>query len=125
MIRLTIPGRLDGYNDTIDANRKSGVVGDRHKKKNQKIVEDAIEASRLRPIPDGTAVNVHFMWHEPNNRRDHDNITAAKKFILDALVKKGILKNDSPRYVHDFTDTFYIDRKNPRIEVDLEVIWTE
>ena len=51
-------------------------------------------------------VTIHFHWIESNKRRDLDNICFAKKFILDALVKSGKLKDDNRKCVTAFTDTF-------------------
>lgn len=51
-------------------------------------------------------IKIHFHWIEENGRRDYDNICAAKKFILDTLVKLGKLKNDNRKCVCAFTDTF-------------------
>lgn len=51
-------------------------------------------------------VKIHFHWMEDNKRRDLDNVAFAKKFILDALVKTGKLKDDNRRYVVGFMDTF-------------------
>lgn len=67
-------------------------------------------------------VTIRFRWIEKNSRRDMDNIAFAKKFILDALVKKGVLQDDGWKWVRGFKDEFYIDKKNPRIEVELEEI---
>ena len=53
-------------------------------------------------------VSIHFHWVEKNQKRDIDNIAFAKKFILDALVKLGKLKDDNQQYVKSFTDTFEI-----------------
>lgn len=53
-------------------------------------------------------VHIHFHWIEKNAKRDLDNIAFAKKFILDALVKRGKLIDDSRKYVTGFTDTFEI-----------------
>lgn len=39
-------------------------------------------------------VKIVFRWIEPNRRRDKDNISFAKKFILDSLQEVGIIKND-------------------------------
>ena len=39
------------------------------------------------------------------------------KFIQDALVSCRILENDGWRHIRGFTDVFYVDRHNPRIEV--------
>lgn len=51
-------------------------------------------------------VNIAFKWVESNKRRDYDNVSFAKKFILDALVKYGKLKDDNRRYVNGFSDSF-------------------
>lgn len=53
-------------------------------------------------------VSIHFHWVENNKRRDLDNICASKKFILDALVKQGKLKDDNRKCVTAFRDTFEI-----------------
>ena len=52
------------------------------------------------------AVRIQFRWIEKDKRRDLDNICFAKKFILDALVKFGKLKDDNRKCVTGFTDTF-------------------
>lgn len=64
-------------------------------------------------------VRLAFRWYEPNRNRDIDNICFAKKFILDTLVNTKIIETDSWRGVQGFTDNFYIDKDNPRIEVDI------
>ena len=51
-------------------------------------------------------IKIHFHWQEGTKRRDLDNIAAGKKFILDAMVKAGKLKDDNRRFVTAFTDTF-------------------
>ena len=54
--------------------------------------------------------------------RDRDNIAFAKKFIMDALVECGILKDDSWNRVVSYTDVFRANRENPRIIVELEEV---
>lgn len=53
--------------------------------------------------------DVHFIWYKPNNRIDHDNISFCKKFVLDGLKLAGSIKDDSPKYINNFTDSFRID----------------
>ena len=43
-----------------------------------------------------------------------------RKVIQDALVKCGVLKDDGWDYVIGFTDQFFCDRNEPRIEVLIE-----
>lgn len=56
-------------------------------------------------------VKIHFHWIEENRRRDLDNVAAAKKFILDAMVKVGVLTDDNRKCVAAFTDTFSYDKE--------------
>ena len=56
-------------------------------------------------------VEIHFHWVECNKRRDLDNVAFAKKFILDAMVKYGYLKDDNRKCVTAFTDTFAYDKE--------------
>lgn len=51
-------------------------------------------------------VEIHFHWIEGNKRRDLDNIAFAKKFILDAMVKFGKLRDDNRKFVTAFRDSF-------------------
>ena len=65
-------------------------------------------------------VEIHFKWIEGNKKRDLDNIAFAKKFILDALVKHGKLKDDNRKCVTAFTDTFAYDKETKVIIEILE-----
>jgi Holliday junction resolvase RusA-like endonuclease len=64
------------------------------------------------------AVVVRFEYHERTKKRDADNIASAKKFILDALVKNGILADDSRKYVKGFCDVI-VDDKTDFVKVEL------
>jgi Holliday junction resolvase RusA-like endonuclease len=66
-------------------------------------------------------VKIHFHWIEDSRRRDYDNVCFAKKFILDALVKQGKLKDDNRKCVTAFTDTFGYGEKAEVILTIMEV----
>lgn len=52
-----------------------------------------------------------------------DNISSfGRKVIQDALVKTHVLQNDGWNEIIGFRDDFYIDKENPRVEVEIEVI---
>ena len=51
-------------------------------------------------------IRIHFTWIEDNKRRDYDNVCFAKKFILDAMVRGGYLKDDNRKCVAGFIDSF-------------------
>lgn len=64
-------------------------------------------------------IKINFHWIEKNKKRDLDNICFAKKFILDAMVKAGKLKNDNRNHVTAFTDEFYYG-KETKVIIEIE-----
>lgn len=97
-----IPLKLPSLNEYIDVCRTNPYKASKFKKDLESTI--GIFLSRL-PVFE-RPIKIHFHWVEENKRRDLDNICAAKKFILDAMVKQGKLKDDNRRFVAAFTDTF-------------------
>lgn len=63
-------------------------------------------------------VYMEYTWYERNKRRDLDNISSfGRKVIQDALVQTRVLVNDGWNEIVGFSDQFYVDAANPRIEV--------
>ena len=118
-MQLVIEGRLPNLNDYTNACRSNRIAGARMKQESERIITAYIQ-QQLQGVAFTGAVRLTFRWYEPDRRRDLDNICFAKKFILDALVKNGILVNDSWQWVKGFTDEFFIDKENPRIEVEIQ-----
>ena len=116
--KFIIEGRLPSLNEYCKAERTGYHCANNMKKSCQRAVEADIRRFKLKPIKH--PVKILYRFYEPNRRRDKDNIAGvAHKFIQDALVNAGILKDDGWDYVIGFSDEFYLDRKNPRIEVYL------
>lgn len=88
MLRFELPFRLPSCNEYINACRTNAYAGAAMKKRCENMI-----AMLLKGKIEG---DVKFVaeWHEPNKRRDIDNIIFAKKFIFDALQKKGVIDND-------------------------------
>ena len=63
----------------------------------------SIEKNKIYPVD---KVYLYMLWIEPNTRRDPDNIAAFSKFILDALQKASIIKNDGWKNITGFTHGF-------------------
>lgn len=125
--KLVIDGRLDGLNEYTKVGRTPRIgttLQSKMKRENQEIVGWYIKA-QISNIHFETPVKLQFHWYEENRRRDIDNICFSKKFILDALVENGIIPNDNQQYVHGFTDEFFVDKENPRIEVLIEEVLDE
>ena len=119
--RLIIYGTLPNLNDYTRANRANRYEGAKMKREVEDIITVYI-MKQLKGVTFDEKVRLDFKWYEPNKKRDLDNICFAKKFILDALVKNGIIKTDGWQGVEGFTDKFYIDKNNPRIEVFIEKV---
>lgn len=117
-ITLVIYGRLDGLNEYTKACRTNKFVGAKMKTDNEKLISQCIK-EQIPEVKFEGQVELNFRWYEKNRRRDLDNICMAKKWVLDALVSNGIIKTDDWQGVKGFTDNFFIDKENPRIEVDI------
>ena len=115
---FTVHGRLPGLNEYTDACRTNAKAGARCKRAAEEQVLWGIAMAELEPLYG--PVFVTFRWYERDRRRDLDNVAFAKKFILDALVQRGILAGDGRKHVVGFTDFFDIDRRSPRVLVMIE-----
>lgn len=116
-MKFDIPGRLPGMNEIIKAAKRG-----RGKYQPYAIMKEEytnIVAWLAKKLPEYKEVDISIVWHEPNARRDLDNIMSGQKFIMDGLVKAGTIPDDSQKYVKSVTHRFEIDRHNPRVEVEL------
>ena len=94
--------KLPSLNEYVNANRVNRYAGAKMKR-----FYEAKIGYFLRDMPHyEKPIKIHFTWIEGNKRRDLDNICFAKKFILDAMVKNGKLKDDNRNHVTAFTDSF-------------------
>lgn len=64
-------------------------------------------------------------FYEDTMRRDDDNVISGCKYLLDGLVTAGIIKDDSPKYLHlkaeRFQSKLLIDgKKVPYITIEIE-----
>lgn len=108
---FVIKGRLPGLNEVIGKNRSSKWSGSQIKHATDTAIawqiKTQIGMGRCRK-PSGP-VRIRIEWHEATRRRDLDNIFSAKKFILDAMQRMGILEGDGQKYVVGLRDDFYLD----------------
>lgn len=112
---VTILEKLPSCNEYINACRKNKYVGAKMKAETDELI-----GYYLKDLPTfEKPVKIIFNWYEGNNRRDLDGIAFSKKFILDAMVKCGKLKDDNRKCVYAFEDRFYQDKD---YRVILEII---
>ncbi len=117
MNRIEIPFKLPSLNQYINECRKNRFAGANMKKSIEKDICWYINQLPKYDKP----IRIHFHWVEENKKRDLDNICFAKKFILDSMVKVGVLKNDNRNYIKGFTDTFeYSNKSKVILEIEEE-----
>lgn len=114
--KLTIEGRLPGLNEYTNICRTNPYAANSMKQKNQEMIGWYIKKDKLSPV-ENYPCQIEINWYEKNQRRDVDNIIFGQKFILDALVKNGILIDDSQKYINEITHKISLDKEKPRIEV--------
>lgn len=100
--QVEIPLKLPSCNEYINACRKNIYAGARMKKE----IQGQIQWYLLRLPKITNPVHIHFHWVEANKKRDLDNCSFGKKFILDAMQEMGAIPNDNSKYITGFTDTF-------------------
>lgn len=120
--KLIIPGTLPNLNDYIAAERRNKHIAADMKRQTEHVVM-MYAKSQMRGMRFSGPVRMEYAWYEPNRRRDKDNVSSfGRKCIQDALVRSGILENDGWKEIDSFSDSFFVDKKNPRIEVEIEEI---
>ena len=118
-VKLIIPGPLPNLNDYISAERQHRQKAAQMKKQTERIIMLCAKA-QLRGVSFDGSVVMRYTWYEPNRRRDKDNVSSfGRKCIQDALVRAGVLKNDGWGEIDSFSDRFFVDKKKPRVEVEI------
>lgn len=116
--KFEIDKRLMGLNEYTSFNRGNKYGGNEAKQKEQAYIIWCIK-EQLGDLKIEKPVVGRFTWVEENKRRDLDNICFAKKFILDALVKAKVLKDDNRKIVTNFIDKFeYADKSKVIVELE-------
>ena len=120
MQKLTLPSEiLTSLNKVFDLAKAHWSKYYDFQQKTLLIISSYIKQQNLRPI-EKYPVKIQFRFYCSDRRRDPDNLSSSsRKFILDALVNEGVLKDDGWKYIKGFSDDFYLDKNNPRIEVTI------
>jgi hypothetical protein len=90
------------------------------KKKYTDAIRDIIFLERLKPYTD--KIFLQFAWFEPNRKKDPDNVDAGKKFILDGMVKAGLIPNDTQKYIGGWISIFMpVPQKKSEVGVKVSI----
>lgn len=114
--KLIIEGELPDLNTYISSCRGHYIKGAKIKKDGDWMVEVCSKQQKLRPVPSSCFIEYH--WYCKNRKKDKSNISSmGRKCIEDGLQSAGILQQDSWEAIIGFSDMFYLDKDNPRIEI--------
>ena len=116
---LIVRGKLPDFNSLLNDVKRHWKFYAKSKKYWTGVTVAECVAQRLRPVT--PPVEIDFVWYN-NGRKDPDNIRIASKMIIDGLVKASILPEDNQKIIKGFTDTFYKDKDDPRVEVTIRSI---
>lgn len=112
---MVIHGTFPSLNQYIAAMNRNRHIGNKMKQDET----DRVQWLATQVKQKFTKVQLTFRWYEKNRKRDLDNVAFAKKFILDGLVKAGVIPNDGWKNVVGFEDKFFVDKDNPRVVVEI------
>lgn len=120
---------LPDLNDYIDAAHRvyhyrgsSRTYGDTVMKRHEQRRLEGEIRKQLRGVRIEKPVKITLCAYEGSYRRDWGNVLAViDKFCLDALVKAGVLPNDTQRWVRKYGEPILgHDKEHPRIEIIIE-----
>lgn len=114
-MKLIIEGELTDLNTYVNKERANRFAAAVIKQKETNRVYWECKAQKIQPIKFPVFVECH--WFCKNKRKDKDNTSFGKKFLMDGMVKAGVLEDDRWDNILGFRDVFFIDAKNPHIEV--------
>ena len=115
--RVEIPLKMPSINTYINACRRNRYAAAKMKSD----IEDEIIVFVSKLPKFDKPIKISFSWVENNKRRDLDNVSSSKKFILDAMVKCGVLTDDNRKCVTAFTDTFSY-AKEAKVILEIEEV---
>ena len=122
MQHFIIPFTMPSLNEYLASCNRNPHVGAKMKRENMMLASNSIRRYLKRWHTDKTLI-IHYHFYEPNMKRDVDNVASfAIKTIHDSLQQCKVIDNDGWHNIKTYTLDFFVDKKNPRIEVWLEEI---
>lgn len=120
MANFTIQGKLPTINEYISACRRNPHLGANMKRDWTNVAMWSMNNLCGEKFE---KVILHYRFFEANEKRDKDNVFAfATKVVQDAMQELGMIENDGWKNIENFTHDFFVDKKNPRVEVYIEEV---
>lgn len=116
-MKLTIPGTLPSLNEMINASKGNKYAYVQMKNAAIQLVVVFAKFCKIPQLPN--KYDYSITWYCPNKRKDKDNVMCGQKYIFDGLQEGGYLTNDGWEQLGVVTHRFEVDKKNPRIEIEI------
>ena len=103
MQTIVIKGSFVSLNEYINAERSNKFKAAKIKKEEtERVYWHFFNKPKIENYP----IKLECTWFVRGKRKDPDNISFAKKFILDGMVKAGFIENDNLSKITGFADSF-------------------
>lgn len=99
-MKIIINHKFASLNEYVNAERSNRFAGANIKSRETKIAEQECQNYKWLKFP----CKMIFTWHLSNKRIDLDNTSFARKFILDGMVKAGVIPDDNLKHIQGFED---------------------
>ena len=96
--------KFTSLNDYIKAERTNRYMAAAIKKRETRIAYLHFKGKAKIDVP----CRLRFTWLIKDKRRDLDNIGYAKKYLLDGMVKAGVIENDGLKQIIGLQDEFIL-----------------
>lgn len=115
--KFIIDGKVPSLNEYINKMNAHRLTANTFKRKVEEDIKFQIykqvrEQGIQADFPLKSVADFDFVYVEIARNRDKDNIASSKKFIMDALVGVGVLRNDGWKWVGSFKEDFVIGSRN-------------
>ncbi len=119
MNKIVIPLKgIPTLNEHDNANRSNRFGGATMKKNATNLCATYVRQAMNKGFELGELpVNMKFDWYCENRRVDPDNRAFSRKYIFDGMQSAGLIKNDNWKFTTEWTDAFFVDKENPRVEI--------
>ena len=116
---ITITGDLAKLNEHDNANRSNRFAGAKLKKDMTDLVAWQVKSKPEVKNP----CTITFHWYY-SSKHDFDNIRFGCKYVQDGLVKGGVLKDDSQKWVLGYDGDYFIkvDKGKEKVVVEINEV---
>ena len=114
-----VPWELPTLNQYIARERGNRYAAAAMKRKATELVAYSIR-EQCPGVVFTAPVTLDVLYTAPNRRTDRDNIAFMKKFLLDGMVKAGMIADDKWQYVMGWDEKFRVSKAEAGISVTVK-----